>query len=91
MKIDSPIINVVTFIIKSLVLGMIWAIPTMLLWDLLMPEIFGVGKITLVQAWGLNILTDILFKSKTPSVDIKFKDDLNCKTPKVNKKINLYD
>jgi len=48
-----------------LVLGLLWAIPTMLLWDWLMPEIFGLGTITIWQAWGLNILAGIFFKSKS--------------------------
>lgn len=45
-----------------LVLGMIWAIPTMLLWDWLMPELFGLKEVTLLQAWGINVLAGILFK-----------------------------
>jgi len=48
-----------------LVLGLLWAIPTMLLWDWLMVEIFGLSTITIWQAWGLNILAGILFKSKS--------------------------
>lgn len=46
------------------VLGLLWAIPTMLLWDWLMPEIFDLPKITILQAWGINILAGILFKNK---------------------------
>jgi hypothetical protein len=34
-----------------------------LLWDWLMPEIFGLKEITLFQAWGLNFLSAILFKT----------------------------
>ncbi len=48
-----------------LVMGMLWALPTMLLWDWLMPEIFGLSTITIWQAWGLNILAGIFFKSKS--------------------------
>ncbi len=48
-----------------LVLGLLWATPTMLLWDWLMPEIFGLQEITIWQAWGLNILAGIFFKSKS--------------------------
>lgn len=57
-----------------LVLGMIWAIPTMLLWDWLMPELFGLKEITLLQAWGINVLSGILFKgsgSKTKTENKK--------------------
>lgn len=41
------------------------AIPVMLLWDWLMPTLFGLKTITLFQAWGLNVLCGILFKSKS--------------------------
>ena len=44
-------------------LSLIMALPTMLLWDWLMPTIFGLKEITLFQAWGLNFLCGLLFKS----------------------------
>jgi len=34
----------------------------MLLWNWLMPAIFGLTKLTYWQAWGLLILSSILFK-----------------------------
>ena len=37
--------------------------PTMFLWNWLMPNIFGVMKIDLYQAMGINFLSNILFKS----------------------------
>ena len=43
--------------------AVILAFPTMFLWNWLMPEIFGVVKIDLYQAMGINFLTHILFKS----------------------------
>jgi membrane protein required for beta-lactamase induction len=44
--------------------------PLMLLWNWLMPIIFGLPEITFWQAIGLNVLSTILFKSTT----IKNKD-----------------
>jgi membrane protein required for beta-lactamase induction len=44
--------------------------PLMLLWNWLMPIIFGLPEITFWQAIGLNLLSTILFKSTT----IKNKD-----------------
>jgi hypothetical protein len=44
-------------------LSLIMALPTMLLWDWLMPELFGLKTVTLFQAWGLNFLCGMLFKS----------------------------
>ena len=48
-------------------LSLIMALPTMLLWDWLMPELFGLKTVTLFQAWGLNFLCGMLFKSHTNS------------------------
>lgn len=56
------------------VMGLLWAIPTMLLWDWLMPELFGLSTITIWQAWGINMLSGILFKSKSKSKETKSKD-----------------
>jgi hypothetical protein len=39
--------------------------PLMLLWNWLIPTIFGLSEITLWQAIGLNVLSTILFKSPT--------------------------
>jgi membrane protein required for beta-lactamase induction len=39
--------------------------PLMLLWNWLMPVIFGLPEITFWQAIGLNFLSTILFKSTT--------------------------
>ena len=42
--------------------------PVMLLWNWLIPEIFGLSKITFWQAIGLNVLCTILFR---PNINIK--------------------
>ena len=44
-------------------IAIILSIPTYLLWNWLMPELFGLKCITLLQALGVNLLTGILFKS----------------------------
>lgn len=38
----------------------------MLLWNWLMPDIFGLKQLTYWQAWGLLVLTSILFKGPRP-------------------------
>ena len=45
--------------------------PLMLLWNWLLPDIFGLPEITFWQAIGLNILCTILFR---PTVSIKKQD-----------------
>jgi hypothetical protein len=37
--------------------------PLMILWNWLMPTIFGLTEITFWQACGINLLSTILFKS----------------------------
>lgn len=49
--------------IRFLIVIVILGLPTMLLWNWLMPAIFGLKAITFWQAVGLNFLTGILFKS----------------------------
>lgn len=50
-------------LLTIILIAMLMAIPTLLLWNWLMPVIFGLKEITLWQALGLNILSGILFKS----------------------------
>ena len=55
----------------------------MLLWNWLMPDIFGLKKITYWQAWGLLVLCSILFKG------FNFKDN-NSPDRKRRKQLRNY-
>ena len=46
-----------------LLYALILAFPTMVLWNWLMPRIFGLTHIDIFQAMGLNFLSGILLKS----------------------------
>jgi hypothetical protein len=59
--------TIVGFITLLVLVTLVFALPTMLLWDWLMPELFGLKEITLFQAWGLNFLCGILFKTNGSS------------------------
>ncbi len=48
--------------------ALLFSLPTMLLWDWLMPAIFGLPKISIFKAWGVNFLSGILFR-KSASKD----------------------
>lgn len=48
-------------------LALIFTLPTMWLWNYLMPDLFGLHLISFWQALALNVLTRILFRSSTPS------------------------
>ena len=47
------------------VVALVMSLPTMWLWNWLMPVIFHLPKITWVQALGINFLSGILFKSNS--------------------------
>jgi len=53
------------FILMFLILAALFSLPVMLLWDWLMPSIFGLREISWVEAWGLSFLSALLFKSHT--------------------------
>ena len=53
-----------------ILLGLIISFPTMLLWNgCLVGAIDGVREITWLQAWGLIILSGLLFKTSVSTKD----------------------
>lgn len=54
----------------GLLLGLIVAFPFMLLWDWIMPAIFGLPEITWLQSWGLLVMANFLLHM-TVKVDSK--------------------
>lgn len=50
-------------IIATVAIGVFGALPIMLLWNWLMPMLFGLKVITFWQSFGLLILSSLLFKS----------------------------
>jgi hypothetical protein len=50
-------------VIIAAVMALLLGFVVMWLWNWLMPDIFGLTKITFWQAWGLVVLSHILFKS----------------------------
>ena len=51
------------FIVFIVIIGAILAFPTKLLWNWLIVKIFGLPKINLLEAFGINLLCSILFKT----------------------------
>lgn len=52
-----PLVAILILIVWSLILA--W--PFQLLWNWLVPTIFGLGKITFLQAFGLKLLLGLIF------------------------------
>ena len=59
--------KIMFFVILIAGMALLLALPTLLLWNWLMPTIFGLVKITFWQALGINMLTGILFKPSSVS------------------------
>jgi len=66
---NDTLANFFAMFISLIVLGMLLAIilglPLMLLWNWLMPTIFGFKMITFWQAVGLSFLSNLLFSRTT--------------------------
>lgn len=55
-----------TFVILAILYGLLLSLPVMLLWNYcLVPAVSGLGEIGWLQAWGILILANFLFKSHT--------------------------
>ncbi len=63
--------NVVVFlgvvVFVGIILSIFLALPVMLLWNWLMPPIFGLPSIGFFEAFGLCFLCNILFKNSNNS------------------------
>lgn len=74
MKTLATIIGAVIFAAVIVVaFAALLSLPVLLLWNWLMPAIFGLPAITWPQAWGLLVLCGFLFKSTHPTVSGKDK------------------
>lgn len=56
---------IMVFLVTSLFVVLLLSWPFQLLWNWLMPTIFGLTKITILQAAGLLLLSGFIFKSNT--------------------------
>lgn len=66
-KIIATVGSIVLVCLIVIGVAIVMAIPTYFLWNWLMPLLFNLPAITLVQAWGINFLAAILFKSNSTS------------------------
>ena len=61
----SPILTMLlTAITVFFVIGLLLSIPLCLLWNWLMPFIFGLPKLNLIQTFGLSVLISLLSPRK---------------------------
>ena len=78
----SPVlVMILTGVTVFFTVGLVLSIPLCLLWNWLMPYIFGLPTINVLQAFGLTILISLLSPRK---IDIGKKE----KTKKYDKELN---
>lgn len=64
MSANEGILNVILVVVFAIVLGGLFALPVMWLWNgCLVPAVHGVNEISWRQAFGLQVLFVILFKT----------------------------
>lgn len=68
MNIINGLATLITALAVLFGISLVLSLPVMLLWDWLMPTLFGLTEITWLQAWGLNFLCGILFRDKIKTV-----------------------
>jgi hypothetical protein len=59
------VVGLLTVLGLAILLAMIMALPTMWLWNYIMPDIFGLIEINFYQALAMNVLSSVLFKANT--------------------------
>lgn len=57
----SRVLIIISALAMYTFVSVVLSIPVLLLWNWLMPTIFGITKITLGQAWGISLLCGLLF------------------------------
>ena len=50
-------------VIITIAIGLLLSLPVFWLWNGILPDLFGFKQITWMEAWGLMILSGLLFKS----------------------------
>mgnify|MGYP001328929370 CR=1 FL=1 len=81
----SPILGILLISVSMFfVIGMILSIPLCLLWNWLMPFIFGLPKLNLLQTFGLSVLVSLLAPRK---IDLNKKEKHSSYNEDLNKNL----
>jgi len=67
-EVREKVAELIAAILAALIAIFIASIVTFLLWNAIIPSLFGLPVITIWQALGLFILCDTLFKGNSPRV-----------------------
>lgn len=70
-NLEQSVYLIILVVLGALGMSLLFSIPVMLLWDWIMPILFGLPEITWMQSWGLLMLCGLLFKDS----GVKFNKD----------------
>lgn len=62
-QILTGILMTTVTVLLSAVFSLILSMPTYFLWNWLVPSIFGIREITILESWGISFLAGISFKN----------------------------
>ena len=57
----ETLLKIIFIVLIAFAIDLVLTYPMMLLWNWLMPMIFGLTKLTFWQTFGLNVLVTMLF------------------------------
>lgn len=60
-KLITALIVILVFLVIAVAFALLVAFPVMLIWNKIMPQLFGLAEITFWQAFGLALLARLLF------------------------------
>lgn len=64
MKVEAAIGTFIGLFLLAVLLGLLLSFPVMLLWNYcLVPAVVGINEIGWLQAWGIMLLSSLLFKT----------------------------
>jgi hypothetical protein len=58
---------IVGVLVLAVLLSFVLSIPVWVLWNAVVPVVFGFKVVTLFQAWQLSLLSSLLFKGTSTS------------------------
>jgi len=61
--------DIIVAVLTIIVIGVLVALPVMLTWNLVMPDVFGLSEINFWQALFLSLLAKFLFGGRSSKED----------------------
>ena len=62
---EKILTSLISLVVSIVLIGCVLSLPTMWLWNALMPDLFGLKEIDFWQSLGVVLLTGILFRDNS--------------------------